>query len=67
MGKGDAFVQDDIDDFFIRLHLDDQKQPIAARESSAVKAMRKAALAFYLNDCLNLGIKLKKYSIKSER
>ena len=43
------------------------KKQESKREGKATKAMRKAALTFYLNDCLGLSINFSKYSTKSTR
>ena len=59
------FEQLDMDDYWDVLYAKDAKQEYKNRESKSVKMMRKAALKFYLVDCLNQKINLKRYSNKS--
>ena len=61
------FDQLDVDDYWDELVAKDARQELKKRESSAVKKMRKAALKFYLVDCLYQNISFKKYSNKSVR
>lgn len=60
------YSQATIDDYFDRLVKEDKKREPSKKESTATKMMRKAALNFLLNDCLNLKINFKNYSTKSE-
>ena len=46
---------------------EDAKKLPADKEGKGTKAQRKTALAFYLNDCLRLGIVFKDYSTKSAK
>ena len=66
-GRGGHFGQDDIDGYFAQLHRADLQRPKREQESMATKKLRKAALRFYLNDCLRLNICFKDYKIKSSR
>ena len=66
-GKSDTFVQEDIDDYFAQIRKDDELKSQNDRESESKKTMRKAALKFYLNECLGLGIDFKNYKTKSAR
>ena len=61
------FEQLDIDDYWDELEAKDARQEYKNRESSAVKMKRKAALKFYLVDCLYQDISFKRYSNKSVR
>ena len=61
------FDQLDIDDYWDELQAKDARQESKNRESSAVKKIRKAALKFYLVDCLHQTINFKRYSNKSVR
>ena len=61
------FTQADLDDYFATINQADERKPENQRESEAKKAMRKAALAFYIKECLGLKIDFSKYKTKSTR
>ena len=63
-GPDDNFTQGNIDEYFADLENADKKQAKKHQESTATKQLRRAALKFYLNDCLKLDINFKDYSIK---
>lgn len=67
MGDHSHFSQADVDDYFFRLGKADETRPLNQREGKATKKMRKAALSFMLNECLDLKINFKKFSAKSTR
>ena len=68
VGKGaNHFIQDDIDNYFARLHMLDQRKPVAEQECQSTKVSRKAALRFYLNKCLKLNIDFSDYKTRSNR
>ena len=62
-----SFVQADIEDYWAELQKEDARPTNVRPESKSTKITRKAALSFYLNDHLNLGIKLKKLKTTSKR
>lgn len=62
-----TFEQDDINHYFAKIKEEDDRKPDDQRESIATKSARKAALRFYLNDCLGLTIDFKKFKTKSTR
>ena len=66
-GNYQIFVQPDIDEYFARINKADERKPEDQRESEAKKAMRKAALSFYIKECLGLKINFSKYKTKSTR
>ena len=59
MGAHDYFSQDDIDYYLEKLREENERKPPALRESRSKQVHRKAALAFYLKDCLRLALDLK--------
>ena len=67
MGPNGGFIQDDIEGYFSRLMKQDEALPEDRQESKSTKVMRKAALVFYINDCLDLRINFKKFKVKSAR
>ena len=67
MGTGVSFVQADIDDYWAGLQKKDARSGVSKQESKSTKDRRKAALGFYLNEHLNLGINMKKLKTTSKR
>ena len=67
MTQASNFTQDDIDDYFAAKVAADVAKPPEKQESKSNKGQRKAALQFYLKDCLNLNIEFKDYSTKSSK
>ena len=67
MGNEAQYVLADIDYYFARMKRESESKPEKKQDSRATLNMRKAALTFYLNDCLGLNISFKKYSLKHGR
>ena len=67
MGTSEYFSQDNIEDYFSRIQKQDNEKDISERQSKSTKMHIKAALNFYLKDCLNLTINLNQFKIKSSK
>ena len=66
-GYGSIFTQQEIDEYFLQVKKADDKKPFNKKECKSTKVQRLAALKFFLHDVLNLDIKFKDYSTKSQR
>ena len=67
MGTSEYFCQEDIEGYFIRIQKEDNKRDEALKQSKSTKMQLKAALNFYLKDCLKLNINLNQFKTKSTK
>ena len=66
-GEHATFTQPDLDIYLEKVKKDDDDREPNLKECAATKKQRSAALTFYLNKCLGLGLSLDDYSIKSTK
>ena len=67
MGQAKYFTQDNIDDYLDQLRQVDEKKPDVKKYSESTQKQLKAALAFYLCDCLGLGVNTRSFKVKSDK
>ena len=67
MGHAKYFTQDDIDDYLDRLKQEDDKKPDDKKHSESTQKQLKAALTFYLCDCLGLSVNTRSFKVKGDK
>ena len=67
MGTSEYFCQEDIDTYLEEVQREDNEKEETERQGKSTKMHLKAALNFYLNDCLKLNVSLNVFKTKSNK
>ena len=67
MGTSEYFCQEDIEGYIMRIQKEDEMRDEASKQSKSTKMQLKAALNFYLKDCLKLNVNLNQFNTKSTK
>ena len=67
MGQAKYFTQDNVDDYLDRLRQEDEKKTDDKKPSESTQKQLKAALTFYLCDCLGLSVNTRSFKVKGDK